>query len=102
LNTIPLNRKQSVCKSDPDRDTVLADCASRQDNHLVDRRIKIKALLSRRRFLDVLTDPVDEVSGAIGIAYGAAERFPDLAEAAVGPKNSGPHGRCCARWRSVA
>ena len=36
--------------------------------------------LSRRRFLDVITDPVDDVSGAIGIAHDAAERLPDLAQ----------------------
>ena len=53
---------------------------SRQDNHLVDRLVKIKVLLSRRRLLDVITDTVDDVSGAIGIAHDAAERLPDLAQ----------------------
>ena len=51
-----------------------------QYNHLVDRLVKIKMPLSRRRLLDVITDPVDDVSGAIGIAHNAAERFPDLAQ----------------------
>ena len=37
-------------------------------------------MLSRRRFLDVITDPVDDDSRAVGIAYDTAERFPDLAQ----------------------
>jgi hypothetical protein len=80
LNTIPLNRKQPVRKSGPDRDTILADCASCQHNHLIDRRIEIKTTLPRRRFLDVLADPIDDVSGAIGIANDTVDRFPDLAD----------------------
>ena len=56
-------------------------------------------MLSRRRFLDVITDPVDDVSGSIGIAHDTVERFPDFAQVwrAACPENSGPHGRCCAR-----
>ena len=37
-------------------------------------------MLSRRRFLDVITDPVDDVSSPIGVAHDTAERFPDVAE----------------------
>jgi hypothetical protein len=37
-------------------------------------------MLSRRRFLDVITDPVDYVARSIGIAHDTAKRFPDLAE----------------------
>jgi hypothetical protein len=33
-------------------------------------------VLSQRRFLDVLADPVDDESHAVGIAYNTAERFP--------------------------
>ena len=47
---------------------------------LIDRGIKIKKLVSRRRFLDVITDAVDDVSGSIGIVHNAAERLPDLAQ----------------------
>jgi hypothetical protein len=79
LNTIPQNRKQPVRKSGSDRDTILADCASCQHQHLIDRRIEIKTTLSRRRFLDVFADPIDDVSGAIGIANDTVDRFPDLA-----------------------
>ena len=56
LNTIPLNGKQSIRKPGLNRDVILGDGASRQHDHLVDRRIKIKTILSRRRFLDVITD----------------------------------------------
>jgi hypothetical protein len=44
------------------------------------RTIEIKTILSRRRFLDVVADPVDDGSGSIGIAHDTAERFPDLAQ----------------------
>ena len=37
-------------------------------------------MLSRRRFLDVITDPVDDISGSISIIHDAGERFPDLAQ----------------------
>jgi hypothetical protein len=31
--------------------------------------LKIKTIVSRRRFLDVITEPVDDISGAIGIVH---------------------------------
>jgi hypothetical protein len=80
LNTISLNRKQPVRQAGPDRDSILGDCASRESNHLGDRVIKINAILSGRGFLDVITDPVDDVSSPIGIAHDTDERFPDLAQ----------------------
>ena len=80
LNTIPLNGKQPLRKAGLDRDSILGDCASRQYNHLVDRLIEIKTILSRRRFLDVITDPVDDISGSIGIAHDTVKRFPDFAQ----------------------
>jgi hypothetical protein len=39
----------------------------RQCNHLVDRRIKIKVILLRRRLLNLIADAVDDASGAIGL-----------------------------------
>ena len=80
LNTISLNGSQSLRQASLDGNSILGDCASRQHNHLIDRFIEIKTMLSRRRFLDVITNPVDDVSRAIGIAHDTAERFPDLAE----------------------
>ena len=80
LNTISLNGSQPLRQAGLDGNSILGDCASRQHNHLVDRLIEIKTMLSRRRFLDVITNPVDDVSRAVGIAYDTAERFPDLAE----------------------
>ena len=80
LNTIALNGSQPLRQAGLHRDAILGDRASRQYNHLIDRLIEIKTMLSRRRFLDVITNPVDDVSGAIGIAYDTAERFPDLAQ----------------------
>ena len=44
----------------------------------MDRRSKIKTLLSRRRFLYVLADLVDDLSGSIDIDHNAAERLLDL------------------------
>jgi hypothetical protein len=79
LNTISLYGEQSLRKAGLDRDAILGDCASPQYDHLIDRVIKIKAGLSRRRFPDVITDPDDDLSGSIGIAHEAGKRFPDVA-----------------------
>src|SRR5215472_5493430 len=42
--------------------------------------MKIKALLSRRRFLDLLTDAVNDLSGSIDIANDTTDCFADLAQ----------------------
>jgi hypothetical protein len=74
LNTIPLDGRQALRKTGLDGHTILGDCASRQHNHLIDRFIEIKTLLSWWRFLDVITNPVDDDSSPVGIAYDTAER----------------------------
>src|SRR5215470_1055464 len=80
LNAIPKDRKQSIRKPGLDRGAILEDCASRQYKHLINCRIKIKTLLSGRRFLDVIAYAADDVSGSIGIGDDAAERLLDLPE----------------------
>ena len=80
LNAVSLNGSQPLRQAAPDGNSILGDGASRQHNHLIDRFIEIKTMLSRRRFLDVITDPVDDDSRAVGIADATAERFPDLAQ----------------------
>jgi hypothetical protein len=62
-----------------DRNAILGDCTSRQYDHLVDRLIKINAILSRGRLLDVITDPIDYVSGSVGTSYDTLKRFLDSA-----------------------
>ena len=81
LNTIALEREaipplRRVLTETP----FLVIALPAQYNHLVDRLVKIKTPFSRRRFLDVITDPVDDISGSIGIAHDTAERFPDFAQ----------------------
>jgi hypothetical protein len=73
-----LNGRHPFRKPGLDRDAILGDCASRQQNDLVDRFIKIKAIHFHRYFLDVITDPLDNVSSTIGIVHDTAVRFPDL------------------------
>ena len=51
----------------------------RQLNYLGDRRVEIEAIALRRRFLDVISDPIDDVSGSIGIGHNTAQRFSDFA-----------------------
>jgi hypothetical protein len=80
LNAIPLNGKQPLREAGLNRDSILGDFASRQNNNFIDRLIEIKTILSRGCFLEVITDPTDDVSGSIGVAHDTAERFPDLAE----------------------
>ena len=80
LNTISLDWSQPLRQASLDGNPILGDCALRQPNHLIDRLIEIKTMLPRRRLLDMITNPVDDDSRAIGIANDAAERFPDLAQ----------------------
>ena len=42
--------------------------------------VQIETTLSRRRFLDVITDTVDDISGSIGIVDDTGERFPNFAQ----------------------
>jgi hypothetical protein len=37
-------------------------------------------LKTRKRFLDLVADPVDDGSGSIGIVHDTTERFPDFAQ----------------------
>jgi hypothetical protein len=80
LNTIPLNRTQLLRRLHLERDPMRGDCAPRQFDHLGDCLIKIKTILSRRRFLGVSPDTVDDVAGSISVAHDTPERFPDFAQ----------------------
>ena len=80
LDAIAPNGKQSFREPGLDRNSILDDFTLRQYNDLVDRPIEIKAILSRRRFLDVVTHPIDDLRSSIGIADDTAERFLDLAQ----------------------
>jgi hypothetical protein len=80
LNTISLNGKRPLHKVGIYRNSILGDCASRQSNHLIDGLTEIKANLLRSLFLDVITDPVDDLSGSIGIAQDAVEGFSNLTQ----------------------
>ena len=53
------------------------DCASRQSDYIGDRFAKIKTMVLRRRFFDVITNPFDDVSGTIDITDDTVERFSD-------------------------
>jgi hypothetical protein len=79
LNTIPLNGKQLLRKPRLERDPMLGNCAPRQFNHLGDRLIEIKPIASRRRFLGVSPDTVDDVAGSIGVAHDTPEGFSHFA-----------------------
>src|SRR5215831_17117489 len=79
LNAISLNGKQSIRKPGLDRNAAPEGHALCQYDHFVDCRVEIKTLLSRRRFLDLLPDAIDDVSGSICVANDTGECFPDLA-----------------------
>jgi hypothetical protein len=80
LNTIPLDRRQDLRKTGLDGNSSVGDCVSRQRDRLIGRLIEIKTMLSRRRFLDVITNSVDNDSRPVGIANDTPERFPGLAQ----------------------
>jgi hypothetical protein len=62
---------------------------------LTDRFIYVKPIHLRQRFFDVISDPVDDVSGPIGFGHNTVERSPGFAQdsAASSPENSDPHRR---------
>ena len=68
LNTISRNGKRPLRKVGVYRNSILGNFASRQYGYFIDRPIEIKTILSRRRFFDVVADPVDDGSRAVGIA----------------------------------
>src|SRR6516162_7748619 len=78
LNAIPQNRKQSIRKPGLDRNAIPLGDALRQYEHFVDRRIEIKAFLSRWRFLDVITHSSDDVPSSVRVPDNTIERFPGL------------------------
>src|SRR5215813_2535008 len=63
LNAISLNGKQSVRKPGLDRNATPEGHALCQYDHFVDCRVEIKTLLSRRRFLDLLSNAIDDFCG---------------------------------------
>ena len=63
-----------------ERDPMHGDCALRQFDYLGDCLIQIKTILSRRRFLGVSPDTVDDVAGSISVAHDTPERFSDFAQ----------------------
>src|SRR6516164_391462 len=80
LNAIPQNRKQSIRKPGLDRNAIPLGDALRQYEHFVDRRIEIKAFLSRWRFLDVITHPSDDVPSSVRVPDNTTERFSGLTQ----------------------
>src|SRR6516225_4057102 len=80
LNAIPQNRKQSIRKPGLDRNAIPLGDALRQYEHFVDRRIEIKAFLSRWRFLDVITHSSDDVPSSVRVPDNTIERFPGLSQ----------------------
>src|SRR6516165_4019504 len=78
LNAIPKDRNQSIRKPGLDRNAIPVGHALRQYEHFVDRRIEIKAFLSRWRFLDVIAHSSDDVPSSVRVPDNSIERFPGL------------------------
>src|SRR5215469_6329345 len=75
LNSIPKDRNQSIRKPGLDRNAIPLGHALRQYEHFVDRRIEIKAFLSWRRFLDLITHPSDDIVSSVGVPDNTIERY---------------------------
>src|SRR5215470_8927020 len=75
LNAIPKDRKQSIRKPGLDRNAISASHALRQYEHFVDRHIEIKVFLSRWRFLDLITNPSDDILGSVDVPDNTTERY---------------------------
>src|SRR5215475_9714886 len=74
LNSIPKDRNQTIRKPGLDRNAIPLGHALRQYEHFVDRRIEIKAFLSWRRFLDLITHPSDDIVSSVGVPDNTTER----------------------------
>src|SRR6516162_11846547 len=78
LNAISLNEKRPVRKPNADRDAIPDNYVLRQCYHFIDCRIEVKALVSRRRFLDVIPDAINDLCGSVDIADETIECGVDL------------------------
>src|SRR5215469_7223605 len=75
LNAIPTKGTQSVRKACLDRDTIAQNRASRQYSYLVDRLIEVESISLRRRLLELITHPADDIRSSVGIPDDTAERL---------------------------
>src|SRR5262249_23229440 len=80
LYPIPQNRKQSIRKPSANRNAILVDHALRQYEHFAQRRIEIKAFLSRWRFLHVIAHPSNDVALSVRGHDNTTDRFSGLTQ----------------------
>ena len=78
LHPIALNERQAVREVRPHRDAVLHRFAMDEIDHLPDRFVDVQAILSGRRFFDVITNPADDVARSMAVLDDASERLPHL------------------------
>ncbi len=66
-----MNQKSSL-REDPQ---FVSRTLTANNQHFIDRFIKVKTLPLGRHFLDVITNPVNDISGSIGIEHYALKRL---------------------------
>ena len=80
MNTITSNRKQAVLQFGVDRHPVSIDRMSYHDDHLIKGLIEVKEFISRRQFLNVISNAGNDLLGSVGIPYNAGKRLHCLAQ----------------------
>jgi len=63
-----------------DRDAALNGLTPREHDRVADCFIHVEPIRLRRRFVDVISDPVDDISGSIGLGHDTVERIPCFAQ----------------------
>ena len=95
LHPIAPKERQGLGELRLDRGADLNDLTPRENDRVADRFIYVEPLHLRRRFFDVISDPVDDVSGPIDFGHNTVERFPrspsrTLVASALEPKGYAP------------
>src|SRR5215471_11187180 len=79
LHPIAPKERQALGELGLDRDAGLDDLTPSENDRVADRFIDVEPLHLWQRFFDVISDPVDDVSGPIGFSHNTVERFPSFA-----------------------
>src|SRR5215471_19719863 len=75
LHPIPPKERQGLGELRLDRGADLNDLTPRENDRVADRFIYVEPIHLRRRFFDVIFDPVDDVSGPIDFGHNTVKRF---------------------------
>src|SRR6516165_5629966 len=80
LHPVAPTERQGLGELRLDRGADLDDLTPSENDRVADRFIYVEPIHLRRRFFDVIFDPVDDVCGPTGFGHNTIERFPSFAQ----------------------